>query len=103
MFVRCNGSCQAPRPFRFRCGLVNIISLFSAARRAHRQLMPRLDKLFHVLVVLGAASCSEEGTDSRDRLTDATQSAGDAVQASDGVPAGDGAELTSCFCETDAC
>jgi hypothetical protein len=66
--------------------------------------MPRLDKLFHVLVVLGAASCADDDTSPRDRLTDAapTTSDGDAAQASDGAPATDDAGV-SCFCETDAC
>lgn len=65
---------------------------------------PRLDKLFHVLVVLGAASCAEDDTQSRDRQLDAPVSATDgAAASSDGGPPGDGSELVSCFCETDAC
>lgn len=66
---------------------------------------PRLDKLFHVLVVLGAASCAEDDTESRDRQLDAPAAATDgAAASSDGAAASsDGGELVSCFCETDAC
>lgn len=62
---------------------------------------PRIDRLFHVLVVLGAASCADDDTASRDRQADAA-----AAAATDGAPAtsdGAAAEPVSCFCETDAC
>lgn len=54
----------------------------------------RFDKLFHVLVVLGAASCSEDGTTPRDRnpVDAAAENSDGAVQ--DGMP---------CLCETQAC
>ena len=64
-----------------------------------------MHKLFHVLVVLGAASCADDGTSSRDRQPDATaDSSSDATPAAD-APATlpDGAELQECFCDQPTC
>jgi hypothetical protein len=58
-----------------------------------------LDKLFHVLVVLGAASCGEDDTSRRDREVDAAVSTDGAVSTPD-APDQEGAP---CFCNVDAC
>lgn len=57
----------------------------------------RLDKLFHVLVVLGAASCGEDDAERRDRDGDAAA----AVDAS--TSTFDGGEGSPCFCDVAAC
>lgn len=62
---------------------------------------PRFDKLFHVLVVLGAASCTEDGTSSRDRQPDAAPDAAPTADAPETLP--DGAELQECFCDQPTC
>lgn len=66
--------------------------------------VPRFDRLFHVLVVLGAASCADEdGTSERELQVDAAAAA-DAVSTPEGDAAGgDGAELAVCFCNVDPC
>ncbi|MBZ0233255.1 MAG: hypothetical protein K8M05_13075 [Deltaproteobacteria bacterium] len=58
----------------------------------------RLDKLFHVLVVLGAASCGEDDAERRDRDVDAAAAAPDAS-----VSTPDGAASSPCFCDVHAC
>lgn len=65
----------------------------------------RFEKLFHVLVVLGAASCGEDDTERRDRDVDAAVSSdGDASTASDGnTSTSDGSEAAVCFCNVDPC
>lgn len=65
----------------------------------------RFDKLFHVLVVLGAASCGEDDTERRDRDVDAAVSSdGDAAAATDAnASTPDGAEGAPCFCNVDSC
>jgi len=64
----------------------------------------RLDKLFHVLVVLGAASCGEDDTERRDRDVDAAVSFDDGGTAIDANASSlDAAEGTPCFCNVDSC
>ncbi len=64
----------------------------------------RFDKLFHVLVVLGAASCGEDDSTRRDRDVDAAVSDGDAATSGDGATSPDANEVgTPCFCDTSAC
>jgi hypothetical protein len=62
---------------------------------------PRFDKLFHVLVVLGAASCGEDDAERRDRDVDAaTSSSPDAAVSSTADAAAEG---DPCFCDVAAC
>ncbi len=70
---------------------------------------PRIDRLFHVLVVLGGASaiagCGEK-TVERDRGPDAAPSGVDAdvVTEADAAPTDDaGNELALCFCDSAPC
>ncbi len=65
----------------------------------------RFDKLFHVLVVLGAASCGEDDAERRDRDVDAAVSDdGDAATAADAsTSTADGGEGALCFCDVDTC
>jgi hypothetical protein len=61
---------------------------------------PTFDKLFHVLVVLGAASCGEDDTERRDRDVDAAASSdGDAAVSTPDATA----EGAPCFCNVDSC
>jgi hypothetical protein len=59
----------------------------------------RLDKLFHVLVILGAASCGEDETTRRDREVDASTPSDGAVS----TPDAPGSEGAPCFCNVDTC
>lgn len=59
-----------------------------------------VSKLFHVLVVLGAASCADDGSSQRDRSPDAP-SPDAAVDAPATLP--DGGELAECFCDQPTC
>lgn len=64
----------------------------------------RLDKLFHVLVVLGAASCSEEDdTNRRDRDVDAAVSENSPDAAVSTSPDAAEQEGSPCFCDVAAC
>ncbi len=64
----------------------------------------RLDKLFHVLVVLGAASCGEDDSSRRDQQPDAPVSSdGDATTGDATTTSPDGAEGAPCFCDSQAC
>ncbi len=57
-----------------------------------------LDKLFHVLVVLGAAACADDDTSRRDPPVDAAPGSADATSSADA-----GAEGAACFCDVEAC
>lgn len=58
-----------------------------------------LDKLFHVLVVLGAAACADDDASRRDPPVDAAPGSADAT--SSGVDGG--GEGAPCFCDSEAC
>jgi hypothetical protein len=65
---------------------------------------PSVSKLFHVLVILGAASCGEDDTERRDQNVDAAvTSDGDAATDATNTSTPDGAEGSPCFCNVDAC
>jgi hypothetical protein len=71
---------------------------------ALRLSAPRVDRLFHVLVVVGAASCADDdGTSQRDLTIDAPAPSDDATAAADATPSGDGAALDPCFCDVSVC
>ena len=67
----------------------------------------RIDRLFHVLVVMSGvpaiAACEAEGD--HDRRDDRVDAAGDAAASTpDGATATpDGGEAAPCFCDTQAC
>lgn len=68
----------------------------------------RLDRLFHVLVVMSAPAVSacEAGDDERDeRRDDRTDAGTDPVNAAQdaGAGSGSGSALEPCFCDTQTC
>jgi hypothetical protein len=90
----------------FRCDRSKIISLSlrRAAPEAARMSSPRIDKLFHVLVVLGASSAT--GCDDGAPAPDPTVDAAAQVSSPDASPADPDAgssALLPCLCSTEVC
>lgn len=67
----------------------------------------RLDKLFHVLVILGGATgvaaCEDDDTSSRDRTPDAAPTVDAGPPEGDAAGAPDGNGALPCFCDTQEC